>query len=217
MAVRRTPLSMFVILVLAAACSSGESETAPSSTATSAAVSPIATDATVSPSTTVAAEPLEVGLDWVEVAYNEGAFTDAALSDVTAFGSGWIATGVTGEEGALAVWISEDGIEWSILEADAFGGSTDDLQTVGRLPKCSYSSTIRPAGNIPGPTVETDGNLLVLGCGAGIWTSTSSRTRDGSGSLDPRPGISRPLRTRCPSHHPRGWRSRIREADPFPR
>lgn len=176
--------SWLAMLSVIAACGGGDGAPATSIGATSVAppssttpaTPPVETPTTGVPATTVAAEPLEAGLDWVRIAYDDGVFEDAALSDVTAFGTGWVAVGVTGDEGALGVWTSEDGVAWSTTDAEAFTGSMEHLRMVGELPQCSVRSYLRPDGSYPGPTVATDGELLVLGCGEGIWTSS-----DGAG------------------------------------
>jgi hypothetical protein len=182
MAHRTSLVLVCVVVLLASGCGGDDPETATPSLpiTTTAAVTttepPGTTASGAAPTTTVAPQPLEPGVDWMRIAYQDGPFAGAALGDVIAGPFGWVISGVTGEEGRLGVWTSPDGVAWTAVEPTAFIGATDDIIMVDGLPQCWTTSRLQPSGGEPGPPLATDGSVVLVGCSNSIWWSEDGTT-----------------------------------------
>jgi hypothetical protein len=106
-------------------------------------------------------------LTWSRVPHDETVFDPSRgedpMLDITVGGPAFVAVGwnSNGEHSDALVWISEDGITWSVL-------ANDELPFGGPGPQTMVSVTVGGPGLV---AVGTDLNIEGLFSGAAVWTS----------------------------------------------
>ena len=125
------------------------------------------------PPTTSAPDPIDVqSLTWTRVPHDEAVFNptgDDQMWDVTVGGPGLVAVGNT--SAGAGVWVSEDGITWSLVTSDEPTGidgpdptEVGPLRTEGEM----YSVTVGGPGLVAvGSAWTVEGPVS----GAAVWTS----------------------------------------------